>query len=421
MSVDVLAQESTILVVDDTPTNLQVLFDLLSAQGYRVAIAKNGEAALQRLQTSQPNLILLDVMMPGIDGFETCQRLKSEPTTRDIPVVFMTALSDSVDKVKGLSLGAVDYITKPIQHEEVLARIQVHLQLRNATRLMERRTEELNQSLENLKQAQLHLVQGEKMSALGQLVAGVAHEINNPVNFIHGNLHHIKEYTQDLLAFVQLYQKHYPDPVDEIRHRAEELDLEFLQTDLVKMLDSMGMGSDRIRDLVLSLRNFSRLDESECKAVNLHDGIDSTLVILQHRLKAKPNYPAIQVIRDYAPLPQIECYPSQLNQVFMNLLSNAIDALEESAIASPAITIRTSVSDSTWVTISIADNGIGISESIRTKLFDPFFTTKPVGKGTGLGLSISHQIITQKHSGKIECCSTPGQGTEFVIQIPAGK
>jgi len=191
MSVDVSNQENTILVVDDTPTNLQVLFDLLSEQSYRVAIAKNGETALQRLETFQPNLILLDVMMPGIDGFETCQRLKANPNTRDIPVIFMTALSDSVDKVKGLRLGAVDYITKPIQHEEVLARIQVHLQLRNTTRTLEQRTADLDRVVKNLKDAQLQLVQGEKMSLLGQLVAGIAHEINNPINFVHGNLHSI--------------------------------------------------------------------------------------------------------------------------------------------------------------------------------------------------------------------------------------
>lgn len=266
MSVDVPAQENTILVVDDTPTNLQVLFDLLSEHGYRVAIAKNGESALQRLQTSQPSLILLDVMMPGIDGFETCKRIKANPATYDIPVFFMTALSDSVDKVKGLSLGAVDYITKPIQHEEVLARIRVHLQLRKANRIMEQRTEELKQALENLQQAQLHLIQGEKMSALGQLVAGIAHEINNPVNFIHGNLTHVREYVQDLLDFVSLYQHHYPEPVEEIQERAKELDVDFLQQDLRKMLNSMKIGSDRICDLVLSLRNFSRLDEAECKS-----------------------------------------------------------------------------------------------------------------------------------------------------------
>jgi two-component system, NtrC family, sensor kinase len=418
MPIDSISQENTILVVDDTPTNLQVLFDLLNEQGYRVAIAKNGETALQRLQSSHPNLILLDVMMPGIDGFETCQRLKANPATRDIPVIFMTALSDSVDKVKGLSVGAVDYITKPIQHEEVLARIRVHLQLRSATRIMEQRTNELNQALESLKQAQLHLVQGEKMAALGQLVAGIAHEINNPVNFIHGNLTFVKEYTQDLLEFVQLYQKHYPNPVDEIQERAENLDLEFLQADLVKMLGSMEMGSDRIRDLVLSLRNFSRLDEAEIKAVDIHAGIDSTLLILQYRLKAKPDFPAIQVIKDYEQLPEVECYPSQLNQVFMNILSNAIDALEESAIAFPTITIRTSAMETNWVTVCIADNGVGIPEPIRSKLFDPFFTTKPIGKGTGLGLSISYQIVTEKHRGKIECHSTVGQGTEFVIRIP---
>jgi two-component system, NtrC family, sensor kinase len=284
--------------------------------------------------------------------------------------------------------------------------------------VMEQRTHELNQTLESLKQTQMHLVQSEKMSALGQLVAGIAHEINNPVNFIYGNLNHVKESVQELLEFVQLYQKHYPHPVAEIRERAEDLDLAFLQTDVVKMLDSMKMGSDRIRDLVLSLRNFSRLDEANRKLVSIHEGIDSTLVILQHRLNAKPDFPAIQVSKDYGQLPEVECYPSQLNQVFMNILSNAIDALEESTIATPSITIRTTVIDHNWITVSIADNGTGIAEPIRSKLFDPFFTTKPVGKGTGLGLSISHQIVTEKHGGKIECHSTEGQGTEFVVQVP---
>ncbi len=426
MSVDVLDQENTILVVDDTPTNLQVLFDLLSEQGYRVAIAKNGETALQRLESFQPNLILLDVMMPGIDGFETCQRFKANPNTRDIPVIFMTALSDSVDKVKGLKLGAVDYITKPIQHEEVLARIQVHLQLRNATRTLEQRTTDLDRVVTNLKDAQLQLIQSEKMSALGQLVAGIAHEINNPINFVHGNLNYATEYVQELLAFVALYQQQPPASIAEVQQRAQDIDLEFLQTDLVKLLNSMKIGTDRIRDLVISLRNFSRLDQADCKPANLHDGIDSTILILQHRLKAHPNSLGIQIIRDYGELPDVECYPSQLNQVFMNLLSNSIDALESSTTYNPTITIRTSAiatslpegTPSGWVTISISDNAGGIPKSIQTKLFDPFFTTKPIGKGTGLGLSISHQIITKRHQGKIAFYSTVGQGTEFVVQIP---
>ncbi|HEY9875021.1 MAG TPA: ATP-binding protein, partial [Candidatus Obscuribacterales bacterium] len=199
---------------------------------------------------------------------------------------------------------------------------------------------------------------------------------------------------------------------------AEALDVEFLQEDLLKMLNSMQMGTDRIRHLVVSLRNFSRLDESQIKPVDIHTGIDSTLVILQHRLKAKYDFPAIQVIKDYAQLQEVECYPSQLNQVFMNILSNAIDALEESASASPTITIRTSLIDTNWIRVNITDNGAGIAESDRSKIFDPFFTTKTVGKGTGLGLSISYQIITEKHGGKIECHSNVGQGTEFVLQIP---
>ncbi|MEO1428743.1 MAG: response regulator [Cyanobacteria bacterium J06633_8] len=424
---NIIPEENAILVVDDTHTNLKILFDLLSEQGYRVAIAKNGEAALEKLESFLPQLILLDVMMPGIDGFETCKRLKANPTTQDIPVIFMTALSDSANKLKGLNAGAVDYITKPIHHEEVLARIEIHLQLRNLKTLegmVAQRTSELSQTLDNLKSTQVQLVQKEKMSSLGKLVAGIAHEINNPVNFIHGNLKHIRQYSLGLLQLVELYQKHYPQPEQEIQDCAEELELEFLQEDLSKIISSMTIGSDRIRQIVLSLRNFSRLDEAEFKPVDLHEGIESTLLILQHRLKASSKHPGIEVIRKYGELPMVECYSSKLNQVFMNILTNAIDALEESMDSGntqPFILISTSELRDGWIEIRITDNGNGIPEQIVDKIFDPFFTTKPVGSGTGLGLSISHQIVTEKHGGKLEFYSTPSQGTEFVIKIKSNQ
>jgi signal transduction histidine kinase len=427
MSIETTSSIGTILVVDDNPTNIQVLFDVLSQIGYRVAIAKSGEAALQRLQSYQPDLILLDVMMPGIDGFETCQRLKADPIAQDIPVIFMTALSDSVDKVKGLSLGAVDYITKPIQHEEALARIRVHLQLSNAQKSLEQRTAELSQALDNLKKSQIHMVQSEKMSSLGQLVAGVAHEINNPVNCIYGNLTPAETHIQDLMAFIQLYQECHPQPHPKIQAWMEDVDIDYVQEDLPKLLKSMRLGSDRIRQLVLSLRNFSRLDEAECKPVDIHEGLENTLLILQHRLKARPDHPGIQLVRDYGQLSLVECYPSQLNQVFMNILANAIDALEERdqkrvsseiQVNPSVITIRTQQLSYQAIAIHIADNGPGIQESHCSKLFEPFFTTKPIGKGTGLGLSISYQIITEKHNGQLYCQSTLEQGTEFVIEIP---
>lgn len=427
MSVDTKPQPGTILVVDDNPTNIQVLFDVLSEIGYRVAIAKSGESALQRLQSYHPDIILLDVMMPGIDGFETCQRLKADSATCDIPVIFMTALSDSMDKVKGLSLGAVDYITKPIQHEEALARIRVHLQLRESQKKLENRTTELSQALDSLKQAQVHLVQSEKMSALGQLLAGVAHEINNPVNFIHANIAPAEEYIQDLINFVNLYQECHPQPHSKIQAWMDEVDVDYLKEDLIKLLNSLNVGSDRIRQLVRSLQNFSRLDESAAKAIDLHEGIESTLLILQYRLKAKPDRPGIKIVRDYGELPLVKCYPSQLNQVFMNILSNAIDALEERDTKRSAaemredpstISIRTQVLPNQAIAIYIADNGFGIKENLCDRLFEPFFTTKPIGKGTGLGLSISYQIITEKHGGKIYCHSTPGKGVEFAIELP---
>ncbi|MEH2022687.1 ATP-binding protein [Nostoc sp.] len=292
---------------------------------------------------------------------------------------------------------------------------------------VEERTNELKNALRELQRTQSQVIQSEKMSSLGQLVAGVAHEINNPVNFIHGNLVHVQEYTQDLLALMQLYQQHNTHPAAEIQTVAEDIDLEFLQQDLPKMLSSMKVGTDRIRQIVLSLRNFSRIDEAEFKSVDIHEGMDSTLMILQHRLKAKPEQPEIEVIKDYGTVPLVECYAGQLNQVFMNILVNAIDALEENNAKrtykeienNPSIiNIRTSVVNSTWLEVAIADNGVGISQEFQQRIFDPFFTTKPIGKGTGMGMSISYQIVTEKHGGKLECFSTAGQGTEFIIQIP---
>lgn len=286
---------------------------------------------------------------------------------------------------------------------------------------------QVEQTLEELKRTQMQLVQAEKMSSLGHLVAGVAHEINNPVNFIHANLTPAREYVEDLFGLVQLYQKHYPRPVAAIEAEVEAIDLEFLQADLPKTLNSMKVGTDRIRQIVLSLRNFSRTDEAEVKAVDIHEGIDSTLLILQHRLKAKPDCPEVKVLKDYSELPLVDCYPSQLNQVLMNILANAIDALEEmnqnrtyqEIEANPnQIKIRTSQLDSERIEIAISDNGPGIPEAIQPRIFDPFFTTKPVGKGTGMGMSISYQIVTEKHQGKLKCFSSPSQGTEFVIEIP---
>ncbi|MBW4512231.1 MAG: PAS domain S-box protein [Scytonematopsis contorta HA4267-MV1] len=287
---------------------------------------------------------------------------------------------------------------------------------------------ELEKTLTELQQTQTQMIQSEKMSSLGQMVAGVAHEINNPVNFIHGNLTHACDYTEDLLRLVQLYQQNYPQPVSQIEEELEAIDFEFLQKDLTKLLKSMKVGTERIREIVKSLRTFSRLDEAECKNTEIHEGIDSTLMILQNRLKPKQEYPGIEVFKEYGKLPVVQCYAGQLNQVFMNILANAIDALEErdqkrtltEIQENPStICIKTELIEKKQaVSITICDNGLGIPQEIQNRIFDPFFTTKTVGKGTGLGMSISYQIITERHKGSFKCVSSPGSGACFVIQIP---
>jgi signal transduction histidine kinase len=281
----------------------------------------------------------------------------------------------------------------------------------------------LEQTLVNLQQTQVHLIQAEKMSSLGQLIAGIAHEINNPVNFIHGNLSYLRNYGIDLLKFIELSYDCCKEMTPEMQQLAEDIDLEFVRADLPKIIGSMEIGTNRIREIVLSLRNFSHMDEAEFKMVDIHEGIDNSLLILDHRLKSKSSSKLIQVIKQYADLPLVNCYAGQLNQVFVNILANAIDALEEvrsktDQAEQPFISIQTKLVGDRYIEIAIADNGSGIPESIQQQIFNPFFTTKPVGKGTGMGMAISYQIINEKHKGKLICSSIVGKGTEFIIQIP---
>lgn len=433
MITDSLTQPKYILLVDDNANNLKVLSEAIQGCGWKALMATDGESAIEQTEYAHPDLILLDVMMPGLDGFETCRRLKANPHTQNIPVIFMTALSDATDKVKGLEIGAVDYITKPFQQEEVIARLKLHLKISHLTRTLEYRVEErtleLSQSLQQLRQTQLQLIQSEKMSTLGQLVAGIGHEINNPIGFISINCSHIENYVQDLLNLINLQQEKLPQPDPEIEALVEEIDLEYMIEDLPKILGSMYQGISRLKEISLSLRTFARSDITSPVEFQIHEGIDSTLMLLKHRLKDQGDRQKIEIIKQYGDLPAITCYPGQLNQVFMNMIANAIDAFDDlhanqtkENIASSypyTIIITTSVDDQQQsVIICIEDNAFGIPPEVQAKIFEPSFTTKPVGKGTGLGLAISYQIIVDKHNGNINCNSTTGKGTKFIVTLP---
>jgi len=596
-----------ILLVDDNPKNLRLLQMMLNDAGYKVRTILNGKLALRAVEIVKPDLILLDINMPGMDGYEVCQKLKSQEQTVDIPIIFISALNDIYDKVKAFEIGGVDYITKPFEVQEVLVRVKnqllicqqkKQLQEKNEQlQLLERaiaassngivitdakkpdnpviyvnpgfeqitgyskeeimgkncrflqgddftqsaleelrqaikqkracdvrlrnyrqdgtlfwndfsispvrdslgtlthyigiqrditalkqaeealrkseaqfrdKAQELELTLDELKSAQAQLVQKAKMASLGQLLAGVAHEINNPVGFIYSNIEPAIGYVQDLLELIALYQKSEPLTSGEIKNKIQDIELDFIQEDFPKLLASIQEGASRIMKIVLSLRHFSHHNQANKKSVDLHQEIETNLMILGNHLKAKSHRGAIEVIREYGELPLVECYPSELNQVFMNILSNAVDALEEKMLENssltPQIRISTEVvkadegdpeigrrgdtgtrrrgdeemgetketipnsqitkdkqqTTNNKVIIRITDNGTGIPLQLKQRVFDPFFTTKPVGKGTGLGLSISHSIVVKQHKGQLYCNSRLGQGTDFIIELPLG-
>lgn len=412
----------TIMVVDDKPSNLKLLGSILKDKGYQVRIFPRGDLAVKSAISDPPDLILLDVTMPGMDGYEVCRLLKENVLTKDLPVVFISALSETNDKIKAFQAGGVDFITKPFQVEEVHARVEIHLTLKRIKAALEEKNRILEKAFDELKTAQQILVQSEKMVALGVLVAGIAHEINNPVNFIKSSTVGLQKDIKDLERLHQAYEQIEHSCNDSaftarIIKTKKEIDYDVIVREIPELVSNILEGVRRTEEIVNSLRNYSRLESAGSQTINIHDMINSSLSILKTRYKNR-----IVIVKEFQGLPSVSGHPGKLIQVFINIIGNAIDALERMDNAKERqITIKTSPysqDESPWVRIDITDNGPGIPETLLSRIFDPFFTTKEVGKGTGLGLSISIGIV-KEHKGTIEVENREDGGTTFSLLLPA--
>lgn len=412
-------KKPNIMVIDDTHSNLELLEDMLSEQGYEVRPLPRPKMALKAALLDPPDLILLDIMMPEMDGYELCSLMKEDEKLKEIPIIFMSALTDSIDKVKAFSSGGIDYVTKPFQFEDVHARVKTHLRLRQYQKDIENKNLALKTTLDELKDAQAKLVQSEKMASLGVLTAGIAHEINNPINFINASSRALKmklgrivgllekiDAEQDLLKINEI-----------IKEFKEDTDISSLINAINDLTGNISTGAERSVQIVKGLRTFSRLDQAEKKKADIHENIESTLILLHSQYQN-----SISIKKEYGKIPEIVCYPGKLNQVFLNILKNSIDAIksQNNPGQNKTITIKTFVysrDEKEFAAVEISDTGPGIPQQILNRIFDPFFTSKDVGKGTGLGLSISLGII-ESHGGTIEVKSEKDKGACFTMYIP---
>ncbi|MBI5251467.1 MAG: response regulator [Desulfomonile tiedjei] len=410
-----------IMIVDDTPENLRLLEGMLRDKGYSVRPFPRGSLALKGAENCPPDLILLDIKMPGMDGYEVCSRLKLNEKLKEIPVIFISALNEPLDKLTAFTCGGVDYVTKPFQVEEVLARVETHIKLRQYQVEIERQNDRLRGTLEQLRSAQTKLVESEKMASLGILTAGIAHEINNPINFITSGISGLKKLLDQVLLLIERYTNldtaHPKADLKKIDELKEEMDFDDVLNGIKELTASISTGASRAAEIVRSLRIFSRLDENDKKLADINENIDLTLTLLRNQYKD-----TISIDKQYGHIPQLLCSPGKLNQVFTNILVNAIEAIKSMPIplTEERIAIKTGIvteGDTELVEIEIRDSGPGIAKEIRDHIFEPFFTSKEVGKGTGLGLSISQGIV-QSHQGTIDVESEPGMGATFRIRLP---
>ncbi len=413
-----------ILIVDDKPENIRFLSDFLSNQNYQIRKAINGQAALMAVNILMPDLILLDINMPGMGGYEVCKILKNDPATNSIPIIFLSAGDDITDKVQAFQVGGIDYITKPFQLEEVLVRVQNQLTVQQLQNELKNKNEQLKNTIIQLQNTQNELIQKEKLVNASRITAGISHEINNPLSFILGNLNPAFEYTQILINIVQRYQQGFPDANSELNNFIEESDLDFLIQDFTRIMYSIRTGAERINSVVAAMHIFSRLNQSGIKSFNVCESIDSVLMTLGNKITLTNESSLISVRRNYQDIPMLMGQANLFNQAFLNLIQNAIDAFDSHLISkmdslfTPTIWITAKTTESNQIIISVKDNGIGISEENELHLFEPFFTTKLVGKGVGLGLFTSHQIITEIHKGTLTYHNCPEGGSEFVMEIP---